>query len=54
MRPVGDAEVRVRLRNITAMPVEAIVAWDGAGVSGGESVMVEGHGVADVTLRRED
>jgi len=54
VRPVDAAAVRVRLRNVTRAPVKATVAWDGTGVSGGESVMLSGHGVVDVVLRRED
>lgn len=52
VRPVGPDEVRVRLRNIRRVPVEATVAWDGTGVKGGGSVRVGAHGVADVILRR--
>jgi alpha-mannosidase len=52
VRPAGDGAVRVRLRNIGADPVAATVSWDGPGVTGGGTVTVDGHGAADVTLRR--
>jgi hypothetical protein len=52
VRPMGDRTVRVRLRNIGADAVTATVAWDGPGVAGGGSTTVDGHGVADVMLRR--
>ncbi|MFC7549298.1 hypothetical protein [Plantactinospora sp. GCM10030261] len=52
VRPVGGGVVRVRLRNVGAEPVAATVSWDGPGVTGGDQVTVDGHGVADVLLRR--
>ncbi|MFC0681116.1 hypothetical protein ACFFGH_25080 [Lysobacter korlensis] len=57
LRPVRGDAVRLRLRNVTAEPVEATVRWDGGPdgtveiVEGG-GVRLEGHGVADVLLRR--
>jgi alpha-mannosidase len=63
LRPVADGAVRLRLRNITAEPVEATVSWDGpgqvrigAGDASGSSVApvrIEPFGSADVSLRRE-
>ena len=52
LRPVEDGSVRLRLRNITAEPLTATVAWDGAGVMGGKAVPLGALGVADVHLRR--
>ncbi|MBN9328511.1 MAG: hypothetical protein BGO38_12625 [Cellulomonas sp. 73-145] len=52
VRPVAGDAVRVRLRALGPDPVEATVRWTGAGVAGGGTVRVDGHGVADVVLRR--
>ncbi|WP_108249580.1 hypothetical protein [Planctomonas deserti] len=52
LRPLEDGSVRVRLRNITAEPLTATVSCDGPGVTGGKSVPIAAHGVADVHLRR--
>ncbi|XTZ15339.1 hypothetical protein ACQSSU_28565 [Micromonospora echinospora] len=53
VRPTGGGAVRVRLRNVGPEPVDAAVDYDGPGVTGGGSVRVAGHGVADVVLRRD-
>ncbi len=53
VRPVADG-VRVRLRNLSSEPTEASVFWDGGGVLPAESaVVLDGHGVGDVILRRD-
>jgi alpha-mannosidase len=53
LRPLGDGEVRVRLRNVTLAPVTASVSWNGTGVTGGGEVELLADGVADLVLRRD-
>lgn len=52
VRPMGDGDVRVRLRNVETEPVRVSVHWTDDTVEGGGNVVLEGLGVADVILRR--
>lgn len=54
VRPLGEGAVRVRLRNITGEPVDAVVSWEGEAGTKSESVRVGGHDAADVTLLRSE
>jgi hypothetical protein len=56
LRPVAGDAVRLRVRNLTADPVEVTVRFDDPDVEidtpEGGGVRLDGHGVADVLLRR--
>ncbi len=54
VRPLGEGAVRVRLRNITGEPVDAVVSWQGTAGTVGEGVRIGGHDAADVTLLRSE